>query len=435
MSDLIVNTTDATFGQDVLRSECPVLLDFWAPWCSPCKALNPMLERLAAQYAGRVRIVKLNVDENPETARLFHVRGIPRLMLFARGELQMPNVAHSQAGLKVLFEDLTKALPGAVAVAPAPAVAAAVPSFGGDPARKADYLRRLRAATFETSCLPADSVATDAGAFAVATGGPETLGKLLNGLWWTLNEPESPGQSHDWVVSFMEAIPVGVDLARISLAVAHWMLHDPELGSAQYAPTDATRDLCGRLAALHRRELDGERIPEHEWSALQRDVVALAPPPFDPDTATEPPDWSPEQGFMVTFERLATPLAECDMSGLFSACYGRTLSLAVAHLGCWSGQDQQQMQSVYEATWKALLSTLGERPADEDAEALARWEARMRALRDQVRPTVRKTHPELQARVEAWERIQQDQGSRLANIVGDYFKALCASAPRIAAPN
>ncbi|WP_454720562.1 MULTISPECIES: thioredoxin family protein [Cupriavidus] len=436
MSDLIVNTTDAAFEQDVLRSACPVLLDFWAPWCSPCKALNPMLERLAAQYAGKIRIVKLNVDENPGTAQRFGVRSIPRLMLFGDGGLQMPQVAHSQAGLKVLFDDLTGTSASAMAPEPAAAMAAAgaaVPSFGGDAARKADYLQRLREATFDTGRLPADSVTTGAGAFAGTTGAPATLGKLLDGLWWILDEPAGRERARDWVVSFVAAIPVGIDLDRVSLTVAHWMLHDGALGSVQGAPTDATRALAGRLSAFHRRELAGEAVAAHEWSALQRDVVALVPPPFDPDGAAQPPDWSPEQGFMVGFERATLPLAECDMSALLSACYSRLLTLDVERLGCWSGQEQQQMQSVYDATWRGLASTLGERPAQEDADASARWEARRQALRDQVRPTVRKTHPELQARLEAWERIQQDQGNRLANLVGDYFKSLCASAPRIAA--
>jgi len=428
MSALILNTTDATFEQDVLQSEPPVLLDFWAPWCAPCKALNPMLERLAGQYAGSIRIVKLNIDENPGTARRFGIRSIPRLMLFGQGELRMPHVAHSQAGLKVLFDDLTKAVPAAAAPA-----AAAVPSFGGDPALKADYLRRLRAAVFDTDNLPADSAATRAGAFAGTTGGPHTLGSLLNGLWWVVREPEDGAPAHDWVVDFVEGIPVGIDLARVSLVLADWLLHDPGIGSARNAPTEAARALCERLAAFHRRELDGEPATEQEWSVLLRDVVALAPPPFDPDAGGELPDWSPEQGFLVNFERTTMALAECDISALFFASYSRALTAEMARLGCWGGEDQKQMQSVYEATWKGLSSTLGERPADGDAEALARWEARRQALREQVRPTVRKTHPALQARLEAWEAVQQANGSRLANLVGARFKALCAAAPVMAA--
>jgi thioredoxin 1 len=80
------HTTDATFQQDVLASELPVLVDFWAPWCGPCHAIAPTLEKLAAEFAGTVRVAKLNVDENPVTAQSFGVRGIPTLLMFKDGE-------------------------------------------------------------------------------------------------------------------------------------------------------------------------------------------------------------------------------------------------------------------------------------------------------------------------------------------------------------
>ncbi len=80
--------TDDSFGDDVLRSPIPVLLDCWAPWCGPCRVLAPVIDGLARAYAGRVRVAKLNVDENPAVAARFAVQGIPTLLLFARGHLQ-----------------------------------------------------------------------------------------------------------------------------------------------------------------------------------------------------------------------------------------------------------------------------------------------------------------------------------------------------------
>lgn len=86
MSQFIKNVSDASFTEDVLNSDQPVLVDYWAAWCGPCKAIAPILDEIAEQYADRVTIAKLNVDENPETASKFGIRGIPTLMLFKNGE-------------------------------------------------------------------------------------------------------------------------------------------------------------------------------------------------------------------------------------------------------------------------------------------------------------------------------------------------------------
>ena len=88
MSQQIVHVSDSSFEQDVLKSNVPVLLDFWAEWCGPCKMIAPILDQIAAEYAGKVVIAKMNVDENPKTPMKFNVRGIPTLILFKNGQAE-----------------------------------------------------------------------------------------------------------------------------------------------------------------------------------------------------------------------------------------------------------------------------------------------------------------------------------------------------------
>lgn len=106
MSELIKHVTDASFETDVLSAEGPVLVDYWAAWCGPCKMIAPLLDEAAAEQQGRVTIAKLNVDENPDTAAKFQVRGIPTLMLFKNGQVAATKVgALSRAQLNAFLEE------------------------------------------------------------------------------------------------------------------------------------------------------------------------------------------------------------------------------------------------------------------------------------------------------------------------------------------
>ncbi len=87
-ADNVVHVTDANFDQEVMKSATPVLVDFWAPWCGPCKAIAPILDQLAGEYAGRLKIVKVNVDDNPMAPQRFGVRGIPNLIIVKGGEVK-----------------------------------------------------------------------------------------------------------------------------------------------------------------------------------------------------------------------------------------------------------------------------------------------------------------------------------------------------------
>ena len=92
MSEHIQYVTDDSFAADVLQSQQPVLVDYWAEWCGPCKMIAPILDEIAEEYAGRLKVAKLNIDDNQETPASYGVRGIPTLMLFKNGSIEATKV-------------------------------------------------------------------------------------------------------------------------------------------------------------------------------------------------------------------------------------------------------------------------------------------------------------------------------------------------------
>ena len=92
MSSDIVYVTDDSFENDVIKSDIPVLVDYWAEWCGPCKMIAPILEEIVGDYAGKLKIAKLNIDENTETPPKFGIRGIPTLMIFKDGDVEATKV-------------------------------------------------------------------------------------------------------------------------------------------------------------------------------------------------------------------------------------------------------------------------------------------------------------------------------------------------------
>ncbi len=92
MSEFITNVTDASFEQDVLKAEGAVLVDYWAEWCGPCKMIAPILDEVANEYAGKLKIAKVNIDDNQATPAKYGIRGIPTLMIFKNGNIEATKV-------------------------------------------------------------------------------------------------------------------------------------------------------------------------------------------------------------------------------------------------------------------------------------------------------------------------------------------------------
>ncbi|KAA6186281.1 thioredoxin TrxA [Thiohalocapsa marina] len=105
MSEHILHVTDDTFEQEVLQSDKPVLVDYWANWCAPCKMIAPVLEEIAAEYAGRLRIAKIDIDQNRAVTERYNVRGIPTLILFKNGEAEAIKVGAVSKSQLTVFVD------------------------------------------------------------------------------------------------------------------------------------------------------------------------------------------------------------------------------------------------------------------------------------------------------------------------------------------
>ena len=107
MSDNVQHVTDASFEDDVLKASGPVLVDFWAEWCGPCKMIAPVLDELADEYAGKLKVCKLDIDANPETAPKFNVKGIPTLIIFKNGNAEAKKVGALSKSQLAAFIDST----------------------------------------------------------------------------------------------------------------------------------------------------------------------------------------------------------------------------------------------------------------------------------------------------------------------------------------
>ncbi|MCA8427442.1 thioredoxin [Burkholderia seminalis] len=280
MSDL-KEVTEASFESDVTLNSRPVLIDFWAEWCGPCKALAPTLEKVARSFEGKVDIVKVNVDEHPALRKRFGVRGIPTLVLMKGAHEAGRMVGPRSATQLASYLD---AHLGTVTQLSKPDVT--LSAFGGDPQVKADRIARLR--DYLTRMQPPRSVpmwpenVSSAFAFVVGSSDPDEWATAL-GMPTDVVELARVLSSYRgtnfnvavFVADWLESVPVGANLSALPRRLLNAILVSPLL-SDTLGGDAALLAIRDEVAALHVAEMDGSHQADARWAAVAQTAQEAA---------------------------------------------------------------------------------------------------------------------------------------------------------------
>jgi thioredoxin len=369
MTSLIVETTDATFENDVLQSPLPVLLDFWAPWCGPCKAIAPMLERIATQYEGRLRVVKYDVDQNKDSWKRFNIRGVPTLITYRAGEEFGRLTGGSPSGVKLLLDTL---LAGSEAQ-----VDPGTNTFGNDPARKARCIARIEQAIAdgrlggqqqERSCdnLPSTIASGQMpdGEVLDALGLPVLINALYNHLCEGLSTNTSGTQ---FAADFLHSVPFGVDLSAVPRDYLLWILNDA-LGKLP-VESEAT-PLLAELIELHRPHANSDVVTPARWETL---LACIEEKLSVTDEQKSP--------ILAAIAPLARPVTSIPAAA-FVSLIDTTSSLFKSDVPSplWTVEETERFNSAMDAakSMTPLIAAIGPRP--EETEALAAYEGKRRQI-------------------------------------------------------
>ncbi|RQR48581.1 thioredoxin [Burkholderia sp. Bp9125] len=404
----ISDTTVESLRVDIGRGE-PVLVDFWAPWCNPCLALMPHLERLAKDFEGRLKVVKVNTDSETGTGSRFGVRAIPTLVFFANGKELGRLTGPSTVRLRMMVEKwLGESGPASQASvssegqgdAPEEAAGGAETvewrSFAGDEARKDACIVRFHEQSVNAQGNagvepPTTRLAGGRGQFEEIVGIPADFGELIDSIWqWRYRVNNDKEAGDEMVLKVIRAIPVGMNLARITKDILFELFFHSRWEITQYIPGDIARDIVTRIKATHIREHAGEKIPGHEWDSLQREAVMLSVN-----------DVSADNGISQTLETLASPMSRWSASS--------KLALVLDHVvrdfhrfGDWSDDDSRKVDEMNVLARDQIRSEMGDMPRD-DVAARDAWISTFSTRLGAALRQCRETEPDLWKRHDAWQ--------------------------------
>ncbi|MDR0245594.1 MAG: thioredoxin fold domain-containing protein [Burkholderia sp.] len=397
MTSLVLNTTDDTFEADVLHASRPVVLNFWAPRCVPCHALEPSLERYAKQYDGKVTIARINIAENPQVARQFNIRSVPAAIVFSDGNVHTILNRASSTRIGVVMEALTGSAvtPETERGVPDSAATRVILTFGNDAARKTALLHRVRNTRFDReSSLPSHVIAHDPDCIPVdASDIPAALARNFDTLWKLSSDIETAERAHARIVDLIKAIPVGVDLTTALRSAKLALLYGDDIGLARIAPPGDVSALFARLGAVHHAEFGGQTVDPDVWTKLAREAVSLA----DRGTAATNDDKIMLM-LLNLIELFAMPLDQTNI-GHYLVFMPR-LAYLTRFSNYLSDSDRMQLEALKQAREQIAEERLG--PLPDIADAQPEWRQKRARLRDELSAKDRADYPDLHTRLGAW---------------------------------
>nr|WP_124094824.1 thioredoxin [Burkholderia gladioli] len=357
MSDL-KSVTEASFEADVMKNSRPVLIDFWAEWCGPCKALAPTLEKVARNFEGKVDIVKVNVDEHPALRERFGVRGIPALVLVNGGQEAGRIVGNRSATQLASYLD---AHLGTATQLAKPELT--LRAFGGDSQAKAariahlrEYLERKQA-TPDTPMWP-DNI-SGALAFVVGSSDPDECASVLGiptDVVEAVNVLSTYRGTHlnaaVFVADWLESVPVGANLSALPGRLLNAVLASP-IASDTLGGDAALLAIRDELAALHAAEADGSHEADARWAAVAQAAHEAAAAPAEGNRA---------RAAAVLVAAASSLARNPDMLKDFVFAVCRFVHECLKAKCHWSVEDESRLFKLMDGIFKHALDTGAEPP-------------------------------------------------------------------------